>query len=109
MLCAPVTYESDARHTLCVWWLLLSPAYPWYTMLGTGTPPARLRSCTGMNGNSLSAPAGDVGFQLLRNCDAAASSSSLLVSGAEYENCAMCSAPFCDWLASGDQVPNPYT
>src|SRR5262245_7487255 len=94
---------------LCVWWLLLSPANPWYSMLGTGTPPARLRSCTGMNGAWSSAPAGAVGLQLLKNCEKAASSSSLFVTGAVYEYCMMCSAPSCFWVDSGDHVPNPYT
>src|SRR5262245_25614162 len=78
-------------------------------MFGTGTPPARLRSCTGMNGGWSSAPAGVVGFQLLRNCEAAASSSSLLVIGAVYENCMMCSPPSCFCVDSGDHVPKPYT
>src|SRR5688500_9314445 len=78
-------------------------------MLGTGTPPARLRSCTGMNGSVLRAPAGEVGLQLLKNCEKAASSSSLLVIGAVYENCMMCSPPSCFCVDSGDHVPNPYT
>src|ERR1051325_8432531 len=78
-------------------------------MLGTGTPPVRLCSCTGMNGSLSSAPLGVVGFQLLRNCEAAASSNSLLVTGAVYENCMMWSRP--SWLIvdSGDHVPKPYT
>ena len=57
----------------------------------------------------LSAPAGVVGFQLLKNCEAAASSRSLFVIGAVYENCMMCSRPSCFCVDSGDQVPNPYT
>ena len=38
-------------------------------------------------------PLGVVGFQLLRNCEAAASSRSLLVTGAVYEACMMWSRP----------------
>src|SRR5688572_7520033 len=78
-------------------------------MLGTGTPPEMACSCTGMNGSWSSAPDGAVGFQLLKNCEAAASSSSLFVTGAVYEACRMWSRP--SWLIvdSGDHVPNPYT
>ena len=60
-----------------------------------------------MNGSWSSAPAGAVGFQLLKNCEKAASSSSLLVIGAVYANCMMCSTPSCICVDSGDQVPNP--
>jgi hypothetical protein len=54
----PVTYETDARHTLCDWWLFARPAKPWYTMSVEGTPictPLTTvpRACdvTGMNGD----------------------------------------------------------
>ena len=64
---------------------------------------------TGMNGAWSSAPVGVWPPQLLKNCENAASISSLFVTGAVYQNCMIFSELSRECVDSGDQLPKPPT
>src|SRR5437870_682582 len=103
MLCAPVTYVAEARHTL--WNCSFDPAdaQPRYVKGVTGTPPSTLSSCTGMK--LVSAPPGIMPPNRLANCENPASKSSLLVKGDDQVACVIFSRSSHTLPDSGASAP----